>query len=302
MQINLSTRHLKAFAALADARSFTRAAATCHLSQPAFSALVKQLEDSIGARLFDRSTRNVELTAEGVRFDPLARRLLADFGSAIAGMSDRATLKSGRASVALLPSLAADWLPKVLAGFHAEHPGIELGVTDVLSEACIESVRSGQSDFALAAIRVDTPELIAVPFCADDFHVVCPVGHPLCALASIRPRDVLPYPFIHLSRKSSVRQYIDAVTHPKTFPSILEVDQLATVSGMIRAGLGVSVVPALTLYQFASPELVSRALRWTGLKRRIYLVKRRDQTLTAAAQRLHDWLVECAPMKASGRR
>ena len=303
MQINLSTRQLRAFVALADTCSFTRAAAACHLSQPAFSALVKQLEAAVGVQLFDRSTRSVSLTAEGVEFDASARRLLADFRSVLDGLGDRAARRHGRAAVALLPSLAADWLPKVLAGFHAAYPGIELGVDDVLSEACIESVRSGRADFALAAIRVDTPELVAVPFCSDDFHLVCPTDHPLNRSAAIHPRDVAAYPFIHLSRKSSVRQYIDAATHPKPIMAVLEVDQLATVSGMIRAGLGISIVPALTLYQFAGPDLVAKPIRWPGLKRRIYLVRRRDQRLSIAALELHDWLVAHAPekSKASGR-
>jgi DNA-binding transcriptional LysR family regulator len=301
MQINLSTRQLRAFAALADERSFTRAAAACHLSQPAFSALVKQLEDALGIKLFDRNTRSVELTAEGAEFDLSARRLLADFGTALAGINDRAAKRRGRASVALLPSLAADWLPAVLASFHAAYPGIELQVSDVLSEACIESVRSGRSDFALAAIRADTPELMAEPFCADDFYLVCRADHELASATNIRPRDVAAHPFVHLSRTSSVRQYIDAATHPKTLPSILEVDQLATVSGMIRAGLGVSVVPALTLYQFAGRDLVAKPLRWSGLKRRIYLVRRRDRSLSIAAQGLHDWLVARAPISPAAR-
>jgi DNA-binding transcriptional LysR family regulator len=198
-------------------------------------------------------------------------------------------------SIALLPSLAADWLPRVLAGFRAEYPGIELEVADVLSEPCIERVRSGRADFALAATRADTPELRAEPFCSDDFHLVCPAGHPLAKHADPRPRDLAPWPFIHLSRTSSVRQYIDAATFPQPLPSVLEVDQLATVAGMVRAGLGISVVPALTLYQFRAPDLVTRPIRWSGLTRRIYLVRRRDRGLSVAAQGLYDWMMARRP-------
>lgn len=293
--MNLSTRQLRAFMALAAERNFTRAAATCHLSQPAFSALIRQLEESLDVRLFERSTRRVELSAEGEEFERSARRVLAEFDAAVAGMRERAARERGRVSIALLPSLAADWLPRVLAGFHAEHPGIELEVADVLSEPCIELVRSGRADFALAATRADTPELRAEPFCSDDFHLVCPAGHPLAKQRELRPRDLSPWPFIHLSRTSSVRQYIDAATHPQPLPSVLEVEQLATVAGMVRAGLGVSVVPALTLYQFRSPELVVRAIRWPGLTRRIYLVRRRDRGLSAAAQGFYEWVMARRP-------
>jgi DNA-binding transcriptional LysR family regulator len=295
MQINLSTRQLRAFITLVGEKNFTRAAAASHLSQPAFSALIRQLEDAIGIRLFERTTRMVELTSEGAEFEPAARRVLDDFETALAGVNDRAAMRSGQVSIALLPSLAADWLPAVLAGFRAKYPGIELHVADVLSEPCIDAVRSRRADFALAATRADTSELRAERFCSDDFHLVCPLGHPLLKLAQVRAKDVAAWPFIHLSRTSSVRQYIDAATNPRTFASVLEVDQLATVSGMVRAGLGVSVVPALTLYQFKCPQLTTRPIRWKGLTRHIYLVQKRERALSIAAQSFKDWLLAHPP-------
>ena len=298
MSMNVSLRHLRAFVALAELRSFTRAAAACHLSQPAFSAVVRQLEDEVGVRLFDRSTRQVEPSAEGREFEAAARRVLAEFDTAIGGVQARALRDRGRVSIALLPSLAAGWLPEVLAGFHARHPGIELQVADVLSEPCIERVRSGQADFALAAIRADTPELQAEWFCSDDFHLVCRTDHPLAKRRDPQPADIAAYQFVHLSRTSSVRQYVDAAIHPQTLPALLEVDQLATVAGMVRAGLGISIVPALTLYQFRAPELVTRPIRWPGLERSIYLVSRRERALSFAASALRDWITSRKPPRA----
>lgn len=300
--MNVTTRQLRAFMALAGELNFTRAAAACHLSQPAYSALIRQLEDALGVKLFDRNTRRVALTAEGEAFQLAAQRVLDEMDAALAGMQDRAARRRGRVSIALLPSLAADWLPAVLAGFCAEYPGIEIEVADVLSEPCIDRVRSGHADFALAATRVDTPELRAELFCSDDFYLVCPVGHPLTRVADPRPKDLATWPFVHLSRTSSVRQYIDAATHPLPLPSVLEVDQLATVSGMVRAGLGISVVPALTLYQFRSPDLAVRPVHWPGLTRRIYLVRRRDRSLSVAAQGLYDWIMPRRPASAVAPR
>lgn len=294
-QMNLSTRQLRAFAALAQERNFTRAAAACNLSQPAFSALIRQLEDTVGARLFDRTTRHVELTAEGHEFRTGANRVLEEMEATLAALRERVERRRGRVSIALLPSLAADWLPCVLADFRAAYPGIDTQVADVLSEPCIDLVRSGGADFALAAVRADTPELKADPFCSDDFHLVCRKGHPAARLRDPRPRDLVRWPFIHLSRTSSVRQYIDAATHPQPLRSVLEVDQLATVAGMVRAGLGISIVPALTLYQFRAPDVVIRPIRWSGLTRRIYLVRRRDRGLSEAARALYEWVLAHRP-------
>jgi DNA-binding transcriptional LysR family regulator len=301
MQMNMSTRQLHAFLTLARECNFTRAAAASHLSQPAFSALIRQLEDTLGVSLFHRTTRHVELTTEGRSFEASARRVLEDVDAALSDMHALAGHKRGRVSIALLPSLAADWLPKVLADFRVKRPGIEIQVADVLSELCVERVRSGQSDFALASTRVDTPELRAEPFCSDDFYLVCRSDHALAKAKTVRPKDLVAWPFIHLSRTSSVRQYIDAATHPQMIPSVLEVDQLATVSGMVRAGLGISVVPALTLYQFRAPGLLTRAVRWPGLTRHIYLVRRRDRSLSIAAQDFYEWVVSRKPSVPTGR-
>jgi len=294
----LSAHQLRAFVHLAELNSFTRAAAASHLSQPAFSALIRALEEELGARLFDRTTRQVELTLEGREFLTGARRVLAEIEAALSGVRERVARQRGRVSLALLPSLAAGWLPEVLAGFRQRHPGIELEIADVLSEACIERVRAGHADLAIAATRAETPELRAEPFHADDFHLVAPRSHPLLQAAEVKPRDLLPYDFVHLSRTSSVRQYLDAATLPLQMRTLMEVDQLATVMGMVRAGLGISVVPALALFHFRQPGLVTRPLRWPGLKRSIYLVRRRDRELSLAAQSFYEWIMARRPAPA----
>lgn len=114
-------------------------------------------------------------------------------------------------------------------------------------------------------------------------------------LPEVRPRDVAAYPFIHMARGSSVRQYLDAALHPLQMQTLMEVDQLATAMGMVRAGLGVSLMPALTLFHFAQPGLVTRPLHWPGLTRRIYLVRRRERSLSLAAQSLYDQVMAQPP-------
>ena len=303
MQMNLSVRQLQAFVALCELRSFTKAAEACHLSQPAFSALIRQIEEGVGTRLFDRSTRYVAPSVEGHEFELGARRLLAQFDALLGDVRARATLKVGRVAIALLPSLAADWLPEVLAGFRARHPTIEIEVADVLSEPCIERVRSGKADFALAATRVETSELRAELYCSDDFHLVCRTDHTLAGKRKPQPSDLAAYPFVHLSRTSSVRQCVDAATHPSPLSATIEVDQLATVAGMVHAGIGITVVPALTLYQFRAPELVHRPLNWPGLRRNIYLVRRQDRAWSFAAQAFYEWVMARRPrLDAATRR
>jgi len=296
MPINLGTRELNAFLVLAEQRNFTRAAALCHLSQPAFSALVKALEDTVGARLFDRTTRSVELTAEGRVLVEPARRLLRDADGALADVRDHAARRRGRVAIALLPSLAAGWLPPLLAQFHRQHPGIELDVADVLSDACIERVRAGSADFALASTRTATPELHTEEFCRDQFHLVCPRDHALARRRGrIQLKDLAPHPIVHLARSSSVRQYVEAALYPMQLHTMMELDQLSTVAGMVRAGLGITIVPSLTLFHFADPQLATRPLHAPALVRRVYLVRRADRPLSTAAAGLHQMVMAARP-------
>ena len=99
----LSTRQLRAFVALAGQRNFTRAAQLCHLSQPAFSALIRTLEGALGTRLFDRDTRSVQLTPEGRLFEGAAQRLLDDMRGAVSDLADHVERRKGRVRVAALP-------------------------------------------------------------------------------------------------------------------------------------------------------------------------------------------------------
>lgn len=288
----LSAHQLRAFVHLAELKSFTRAAAASHLSQPAFSALIRALETDVGARLFDRSTRHVDLTVEGQEFHGGAQRVLCEIESALDSVRERVELKRGRVALALLPSLASGWLPDVLANFHAEFPDIELQVFDVFSDICVEYVRSGKADIAIAATRVDTPELRAEPFLSDSFFLVARRGHPLLENPAPKPRDFLPFDFVHLARSGSVRQCLDAAISPLKMRSLIEVDQLATVMGMVRAGIGISVVPAQALFYFEHPDVETKPLCWPGLQRSIYLIRRRDRGLSVAANALYLRLVK----------
>jgi len=293
--MNLSSRDLRAVIALIEERNFTRAAERVHLSQSAFSALIQGVEESLGARLFERNTRNVALTPEGRLFEDSARRVLADFDGMVANFRDHAQRRRGRVVIAALPSLAAGWLPGVLAEYRARHPGIELALLDQLSEQCLSLVRSGQADFALAATGDKDADLASEPLCADAFHLVCRKDHPLARQKEIRLRDLATHPFVHLSRNSSVRQHLEAAFHPVPMQTVLEVEHLATVTGMVAAGLGITVVPALTLFHFDRPDLAVRPLQLKGLTRRILVVRRKNEALSVAAQTLHDLMLARKP-------
>ncbi|CAG9169176.1 LysR family transcriptional regulator [Cupriavidus respiraculi] len=296
--MNLSVKHLRAFVALAAHRNFTRAAQACHLSQSAFSALIQTLEEQAGARLFERTTRSVELSVEGKRFEDVAARLLSDFETAFAELRDHAERRKGRVAIAALPSIAAGDLPPILAAFRQRYPGIAMELFDLLADGCIDLVRRGRVDLALAPAPAQDRDLRIEPLIADTFHLVCPADHPLASRKRIPPQALAGLPFIQLSRTSSVRQHLDAALHPLKLNGVMEVEHLATVAGLVAAGLGVTAVPALALFQFRLEGLAVRPLQMPSLVRDICLIRLKDRGDSAAAAAM----VECLHAHFGKRR
>jgi len=285
---DLSVRQLRAFAALAQERHFTRAAALCHLTQPGFSALIRSLEASVGARLFDRSRRHVALTVEGEVFAVSAARLLTEFERAQADIGHHLSQRCGHVAIGALPSLAAGWLPAILADYRADYPAVSLTLVDALADACLDRVRSGELDFALAGQREDMSDLQSEFLHADQYHLICPRTHPLAQAKRVRLADLAAYPLVHMTRNSSVRQRLDQLLSPAAHQVAFEVEHLATAIGLVRAGLGITVMPAMTLFHAAWDDLVCKPLEGQDLTRPLYLIKREGRSLSVAAQAVYD--------------
>jgi len=285
--MNLSHRVLKAFVELAECRHFTRAAERCHLSQSAFSQLIQRLEQDAGVPMFVRNTRNVSLSAEGALFLERARRLIADMEMSVADLRDHATLRKGRVAVAALPSLAADVVPRAFARFHGKHPGVTLEIFDRLSDACLELVRQERVDFALTAPGPRLAEFQCRLLRSEPFFLVCSPAHPLARRRRVTLRELAGCEFVHMARNSSVRQHVDPLTAGAgVLESSIEIEQLATLAGLIANGLGVSLVPELTLFQFARRDLAVIPLDAPTLRRPLLLVQRKGAVLSAAAAEL----------------
>jgi len=280
--MNLSIRHLRAFTTLAAVRSFTRAAEQCHLSQPAFSALIQNIEDHAGVRLFNRSTRNVELTAEGALFETVAVRLLNDMTHAFDELNDHANRRRGRVTIAALPTVAAGALPPVLTDFRARHPGIEIVLKDVTADTCLEILRNNQADLALSAPISPGRDLVSEPLLSDRFYFVCRNDHPLAKRKELVARDVLDQPIIKFARTSSIRQHLDAAFYPSGPPTEFEVNHLVTAAGLIASGIGATLVPTLALFQFQMPGLVAVPIRLPVSDRQMCLIRRRNDAGSAA--------------------
>jgi DNA-binding transcriptional LysR family regulator len=160
---------------------------------------------------------------------------------------------------------------------------------DAISDQCLDLLRQGKADIALTAPGPNLMEFTTQPLCADPFYLVCRKDHALAGKRRIKVAQLAGCEMIHLARSTSVRQHLDAVLRPGTvIHTGLEVEHLATLAALIESGLGVSVVPELTLFQFRLPNLVAIPVDAPELVRPLLIVTPKERSLSIAAQGLLD--------------
>ncbi|MDE2607023.1 MAG: LysR family transcriptional regulator [Burkholderiales bacterium] len=303
--ITWTPRDLDVFLALAASGGFRRAAEQVHLSQSAVSGVIARLEDSLGVRLFDRNTRSVSLTPCGEVFLEQARLLRAQFDEAARRVRAMVQLRAGRVSLAALPSLAATVLPRVMAEFARLYPGVELNVRDTLSGAAFELVRSGQVDLAITAANPEYADLDYTALTADSFVLLCAADHRLArSRKPLQWSEVVGERHISMPLPASVRQYANAafLFHGFQFAPAYEVEHIATIHGMVRAGLGVAALPELAAAFVGREGMVTRRLTGPDMQRPIGLVSRRGRSLSpAAAEMIRLLREEIAHLLPAGR-
>lgn len=293
LEPNFSTRDLRAILALSQTRNFGQAAVRMHLSQSALSALIARVEKQLGAKLFERSTRAVELTDAGQVFLLYAQDLLRDTQLAWQAVSDVVQLHSGTVTVAALPSLAASVVPTLFAEYAKQYPAVRLSLLDTLSGEAFDLVRQGKVDFALTAANPQQEDLRYTQLATDQFVLLCPEGHPLTASsAPILLEDTLHYPHVSMGSGASVRQYLDVYLWGKghKFTPAYELDHIATIGALVSAGQGISALPGAAVSLLRDPRLQQLPLA-LDIERPLGVVARRHFPLSSAAQAMYQMLV-----------
>jgi DNA-binding transcriptional LysR family regulator len=148
--MNIDLADLRAFVAVADVGSFRAASEQLHLSQPALSRRVEKLEETLGFRLFDRTTRKVELNAMGRDFIPRARHVLNEMEAALIGMADVADRLRGQVTVACVPSSVGSFIAQGLRGFQEQFPRIRVRLVDESAAETLLAVARAEADFGIS--------------------------------------------------------------------------------------------------------------------------------------------------------
>jgi LysR family carnitine catabolism transcriptional activator len=284
--MSVTIRQLHCFVAVAASGSFAEACTQLHLSQPALSIAIRNLEKEIGGSLLERTTRSVALTPEGARFYPVVQRLLADWDRSLEDVRNQFALRRGKLDLAAVPAFASSRLPAVLAEYHRLFPDINITVHDVITESVVDMVRQGRVELGVTFDPGDAPDLNFTPLFRDRFLAVLPGGHPLVTKSSLTWRDLQGYPYIALQRPSSIRLLIDRMLqeHGISLVPAFEAHQLASIGRMVTAGLGLSVVPALSTGQMQEMGAQCRPLSGPVITRQVGVITRKRQPLSAATR------------------
>jgi DNA-binding transcriptional LysR family regulator len=294
--MNVTLRQLRAFCALAQTNSFTDAATALHVTQSALSGLIKELEQSLGVQLVNRSTRKVGLSEAGQEFYPLATKVLQDLDGALGSMTDLKALKKGVVRIAAPQLLSCTVLPEVIAGFQRAHPGIEVRLSDCMVETVRSKVHSGEVDLGVGPERESSPDIAAKTLFEMPFVVVFPPTHPLARRKRVTWKEALRYPMIALQGEFTQRlrgELHDALGDVSLSPS-KEVSFMTTAFAMVSAGLGVSTCLPYAASLIALHGLQSRPLVEPVVQRKFFVFTRKDRSLSPAALQFERFLHEHA--------
>jgi DNA-binding transcriptional LysR family regulator len=246
------TRQLRYFVAVAERLHFGRAAAALHISQPPLSRAISGLEAQLGARLFARSRRKVELTPEGARFYDEAKRLLGQLERAAREVGAMASGESGRLRLGFVSLADYGVLPGLLKAFKAARPGVSLALREMLSPEQAAALSAGELDFGLLLPPVSQPisgELEHLVVQSEKFVAALPSRHAAARRGGrIAMRDLAGEPFVMVPREIAPGLYdiVAGLAARAGFaPRIAqEAIQMQTVVSLVSSGLGVAIVPA----------------------------------------------------------
>ncbi|MGC7411393.1 LysR family transcriptional regulator [Pandoraea pneumonica] len=288
--MNISLRQLKVFLAVAEHGSFSRAGEDIGLTQPAVSRCIRELEQELGLKLVDRTTREVTLTEVGASLSATLARVLDELESALRDTHGLAEERRGRVRVASAPTISANLMPECISACAARYPDITLMLRDQVQTLATDSVRHGEVDFGVIVASEGTDDLVGEPIMVEPFLVVCDRSHRFAKQSQVTWKDLNGEKLVLLDYASGSRPLIDRALaeHGAYCQVAQEVGHAITVFRMVEAGIGISIMPALALP--AMPGLPENGGRLVALPlvpqldRTIMLVRRKNRTLSPAAQ------------------
>lgn len=301
-QLRFDLSDLQAMVAVVEQGGFRAAAQSLNLSQPALSRRVAKLEQALDAKLFERTTRRVSLTLVGREFFDKAVEILNGVEASLHNISGISLRHYGEVAVACVPSVAHHMLPPVLRRFHAEFPKIRIRVIDEGSAEVLSHVLRGGCDFGINFLGGQEPGIAFEPVFQERFVLACQPDHPLARKRAVGWDDIGDYPYMTVAQTSGNRLLMDRARRPadQRVPGFIEVQHVSTLLEMVKAGLGVAVVPRLAMHD--GDGLRAVPLKNQDLNRTLGVIRRSGHVLSPGAARLVELLKQSLSKRPAGGR
>jgi DNA-binding transcriptional LysR family regulator len=243
--MNLNLRQLKAFLGVAENSNFTKAAQQQHLSQAALSASIRELETQLRCRLFERTTRSVELTPAGRELLPVAQQVVDSLEEITRQLRHLGEFGVSRLRLGFTPILASNVVPELLEEFQRQFPMVQVDVVDAGPAELLAKVEADQIDAAFGAFSQKRSGLSQLQIAPATLVLVC--SDQFSAIGErINWQQVFDYPLIALTERSPIQQLVTTMAqqHKAEIRSPMVVNHLETALGMVEKGFGVAVFPS----------------------------------------------------------
>ncbi|WP_456025272.1 transcriptional regulator CynR [Pseudomonas capeferrum] len=277
-------RHIQYFLAVAEHQGFTKAAAALHVSQPALSQQVRQLEESLGAQLFDRSGRQTRLTDAGEVYLRYALRAAQELQQGKRAIHDVGDLSRGTLRIAVTPTFTTYLVGPLVEAFHGRYPNITLNVREVAQEHMENLLLADELDVGIAFDEVHAPDIDATPLLVETLALVVGKQHPRAEERVIGLEALNGESLILLSKEFATREQIDRYcsTHGIRPRVVMEANVIGALIEVVRRTTLSTLLPAAIAR--AHPQLVAIELGPQRLQRTAVLMQRKGGYQPAAAR------------------
>ena len=284
--MELSPAHVRTFQEVVRHASFSRAAETLHLSQPAVSHHIRHLERALGAPVLERMGRRALPTRAGELLLEHAGRAFAELEAARQAVHRLRGIVAGRVRLGTGATASTYLLPDALQRLRARHPDLDLVVVTGNSPDLAAAVSASELDVAILTMPVQGRQLVTTPFRADAQVAISSVEHRWARRGPLRPADLAEAPLILYERGGTVRRVIDEwFRRGGVRPRVaMELGNVEATKRLVAAGLGVSVISAVAARAEVRARVLTARTLAPPLERRLAIVRRRDRTPTPALE------------------
>jgi DNA-binding transcriptional LysR family regulator len=223
---------------------------------------------------------------------PTFERTLQDLDSVLLDLKNVSTARLGVVRISALPSFAANLLPDSIKRFRKQNPGASFVVKDIIASSLLGLVRSEEVDLGLTGGNVDFPDIEVLSRANDEMNVIYPAGHPIGKIPRITAERLAQYPLVMMDVRTSVRAVTDfAFSKAKLMPMpVSEATYMMTAIGMVRAGIGITILPASAREIAAESSLGNRRISDKNFWRPVALIKKKGRTLPPLSKTFADQL------------